>query len=189
MQQSADRRRLSARTAVAVLLAVVGMLAIGGAWSSATAAPPDNGSVGNADDKEPGGQSEGDSPNAGYECDDQSGVGDGNPAHTGCGGSTDDDGPSGSGSSSEPEPTVTTTTEAPEVEQHEPAPAEVPRGEVLAETEVRAPEAPAPAAAAPAELALTGAMTQALGLLGVALLAFGAAFVLVAPRPKQRLLY
>lgn len=46
---------------------------------------PDNGSVGKADDKNPPGQV-GKAGDRGYECDDNSGVGDkgGNPAHTGC---------------------------------------------------------------------------------------------------------
>lgn len=42
---------------------------------------PCDGCVGNADDKAPGGQSDGDD-NHGYECDDNKGVGQGNPAHT-----------------------------------------------------------------------------------------------------------
>jgi hypothetical protein len=68
------------RRVLAFLLIAVGVLALSGA---AFAAPPPDGSVGNADDRNPPGQSPGD-PNRGYECDDQTGVGDGNPAHTGC---------------------------------------------------------------------------------------------------------
>jgi len=46
---------------------------------------PDAGSVGNADDKNPPGQSHNpEDNNSGYECDANSGVGVGNPAHTGC---------------------------------------------------------------------------------------------------------
>jgi uncharacterized repeat protein (TIGR01451 family) len=46
---------------------------------------PDDGSVGNADDKCPPGQEpDGSDPNKGYECDENNGVGKGNPAHTGC---------------------------------------------------------------------------------------------------------
>lgn len=44
---------------------------------------PEDGSVGNADDQDPKGQGSND-PNSGYECDDNYGVGKGNPAHTGC---------------------------------------------------------------------------------------------------------
>ena len=44
---------------------------------------PTAGSVGNADDKNPPGQSDGDA-NKGYECDENSGIGKTNPAHTGC---------------------------------------------------------------------------------------------------------
>lgn len=42
---------------------------------------PDAGSVGNADNKSPKGQSDNDK-NKGYECDDNAGVGRSNPAHT-----------------------------------------------------------------------------------------------------------
>ncbi len=47
---------------------------------------PGQGTVGNADAKNPPGQvtKYEESPDAGYECDDNSGVGKGNPAHTGC---------------------------------------------------------------------------------------------------------
>lgn len=46
---------------------------------------PDAGTVGNADAKNPPGQLPGGGDlNKGYECDNQSGVGNGNPAHTGC---------------------------------------------------------------------------------------------------------
>jgi hypothetical protein len=47
---------------------------------------PGQGTVGNADAKNPPGQvtKYAESPDAGYECDDNSGVGKGNPAHTGC---------------------------------------------------------------------------------------------------------
>lgn len=44
---------------------------------------PANGTVGNADNKSPKGQKAGDK-NKGYECDDNKGVGQGNPAHSGC---------------------------------------------------------------------------------------------------------
>ena len=46
---------------------------------------PCDGCVGNADNKNPRGQHpNGSDPNKGYECDDNKGVGKGNPAHTGC---------------------------------------------------------------------------------------------------------
>jgi hypothetical protein len=52
---------------------------------SGTAGRPGDGSVGNADDKAPPGQSvDGSDLNAGYECDTNHGVGQGNPAHTRC---------------------------------------------------------------------------------------------------------
>ncbi|MGH3332583.1 MAG: LPXTG cell wall anchor domain-containing protein [Nocardioidaceae bacterium] len=47
--------------------------------------PPCDGCVGEADDKSPKGQMpDGSDNNAGYECDTNKGVGQGNPAHTGC---------------------------------------------------------------------------------------------------------
>ena len=47
---------------------------------------PDAGSVGNADSMNPRGQArDGSDSNNGYECDGNSGVGQTNPAHTGCG--------------------------------------------------------------------------------------------------------
>ncbi len=47
---------------------------------------PDAGTVGNADDKNPPGQfPDGSDSNNGYECDGNGGVGQQNPAHTGCG--------------------------------------------------------------------------------------------------------
>lgn len=58
------------------------MFAVGPvAMHSATAGKPCNGCVGRADDKAPNGQSDGDK-NAGYECDRNNGVGEGNPAHS-----------------------------------------------------------------------------------------------------------
>src|SRR5947209_6266053 len=118
MHDSKTIRRMSARTAAALLLVVVGVFALGGAWSSAfaaaggngnganqsgpydptptSAAPcpnnqgngnaPCNGTVGNADGKNPPGQQPGGNDhNKGYECDGNKGVGNdgGNPAHTG----------------------------------------------------------------------------------------------------------
>lgn len=58
-------------------------LAFGPLAGTAFAAKPCNGCVGNADNKAPGGQSTGDK-NHGYECDANHGVGQGNPAHSGC---------------------------------------------------------------------------------------------------------
>jgi hypothetical protein len=55
---------------------------------------PCQGCVGNADDKNPPGQGRNDA-NKGYECDENRGVGVGNPAHSGCG--DDDNGGSSNG--------------------------------------------------------------------------------------------
>lgn len=69
----------SAETAAAAPAAV----AAPSAAAVTTAARPADGSVGNADDKSPPGQSANDK-NRGYECDEDRGVGRGNPAHSGC---------------------------------------------------------------------------------------------------------
>ena len=65
---------------LAVTLVAVGVL---GTASPAFAAKPANGSVGRADQKAPAGQTVNDR-NRGYECDDNHGVGKGNPAHSTC---------------------------------------------------------------------------------------------------------
>ena len=67
----AAMRRLLALTVLATL----------GFAAPAAAAPPADGTVGRADDKAPQGQYL-DDHNRGYECDENPGVGDGNPAHT-----------------------------------------------------------------------------------------------------------
>jgi hypothetical protein len=72
--------KLAARTAVATLAIGLSTLSMAGA---AFASPPPDGTVGNADGKAPAGQSVGDK-NKGYECDANHGIGNGNPAHTGC---------------------------------------------------------------------------------------------------------
>ena len=216
MQQSATMRRTSARTAIAIMLAVVGMLALGGAWSSATAAPGDNGAnqggpydpsgdcegenqgnsqncngqqSGPSDDKNPPGQV-GNEHDRGYECDDNKGVGDkgGNPAHTGCTTTTIETNTQGcpAGQVCELGCTSNCGTTTTTVPGEEP-----PSAEVLGLTE-EAPAAPAapgsPAAAAPAtQLAFTGVTADVLGFLGLALVAFGAAFMLIARRNEESL--
>lgn len=58
-----------------------------GNGTSTTSSKPCAGCVGNADNKNPPGQAQnGSDPNAGYECDTNSGVGKTNPAHSGCAG-------------------------------------------------------------------------------------------------------
>jgi hypothetical protein len=187
---------MSARAAIAIALAVVGMLALGGAWSSATATPgesaehdnngngpPADCSVGNACGNTPPGQSENDK-NKGHECDDNHGIGQGNPAHQGCTTTTIHE--DTQGCTTNPcefcvSDCGTTTTIAPNTPTTE-AP---PSAEVLGLTEEQ-PAAPPPNAAAPAQqLAFTGATADVLGFLGLALVAFGGAFLLVARKPKQ----
>jgi hypothetical protein len=72
-------RHLSLRRLVVAAVAV-GVL---GSAGPAFAAQPSAGSVGRADHKTPAGQSENDR-NRGYGCDDNNGVGKGNPAHSPC---------------------------------------------------------------------------------------------------------
>ncbi|MDQ1482312.1 MAG: hypothetical protein QOF35_388 [Actinomycetota bacterium] len=83
----------SRRTGRSVILAVALGLAMSALPTAAWAGngnghaygKPCDGCVGKADDKAPPGQDlNGFDPNAGYECDTNHGVGQGNPAHTGC---------------------------------------------------------------------------------------------------------
>jgi hypothetical protein len=78
--------RLGTLLAGGAVLLAFGIAAPSMADSDGSGKPAD-GSVGRADDKAPGGQAaDGSDPNRGYECDDNHGVGQGNPAHTGCDG-------------------------------------------------------------------------------------------------------
>ena len=70
--------RKTARLAIAATTIVVASCGLAGV---ASAAPPPDGSVGNADNKAPKGQTPNDK-NHGYECDANNGVGQGNPAHS-----------------------------------------------------------------------------------------------------------
>jgi hypothetical protein len=130
---------------------------------------PGPGEVGRADDKSPPGQSQGDK-NKGYECDDNKGVGQGNPAHTSnCSTNNPVNPASGPG---EPGTTTTTTvTPTPTVQ-----PVTPPSAEVLGETETRPP-----AVTAPTQLAFTGTGTaQLLTALGLALTLLGLVMVFAA---------
>jgi hypothetical protein len=134
-------------------------------------APP-NGSVGNADDKNPPGQSNGDK-NRGYECDDNPGVGNGNPAHTGdCSDNPEPSGGGGGGGGG----TTTTTTAVPNVTPTTAAPAVTPpAAEVLGET-VTKPETAQPAELARTGMNLTGLLTvSGLGMVLLGLLLMAAA--------------
>ena len=190
--QSTTVSRRSARATVAVVLAIVGMLALGGAWTSVSAEPgsgngnatgrPEDGSVGNGnphankpDPSQNDGKGNG---NKGHECDDNKGVGQGNPAHPNdCAGDTSNP-PAGCTNCG----TGTSTPEEEDVPEGEVlgVTEEAPSGEVLGITE-EMPAAPA-VAAAPAELPRTGSTSQALGFLGIALLAFGASAILFTRR-------
>ena len=222
MHDSKTIRRMSARTAAALLLAVVGVFALGGAWSSAFAAAggngnganqsgpydstsvpcdnkgngnaPCNGTVGNADNQNPNGQQPGGNDhNKGYECDGNKGVGNdgGNPAHTGCA-----------------TPTVTIPGSHCTTQPCDPCrtncgsgcvsncggnssvitPGTTPNAEVLGLTEDApgaTPGATPAAAVAGKQLAFTGATSDVLGYLGVALLAFGLAFIVTTRKPEE----
>jgi hypothetical protein len=70
--------RKTTRFAVAATTIVIASCGLAGV---ASAGPPAVGSVGNADNKAPKGQTT-DDKNHGYECDANTGVGQGNPAHS-----------------------------------------------------------------------------------------------------------
>lgn len=156
------------------------------------AGKPANGSVGNADDKNPGGQSK-DDDNNGYECDNNNGVGKGNPAHTNnCG--------NGSGNPTTTVPTTipttsttkpneqptTTTTKKPELPKKPPViggekgedpvdkptattlPISVPEENIPSAT----PLTPTPANLAATEIAKTGVEGE-LALIGISLILIG----------------
>lgn len=144
---------------------------------------PDNGTVGNADDKNPPGQEPGGSDhNNGYECDGNHGVGDngGNPAHTGCDSST----PTTTVQHGTTTTTVvhhgTTTTTAPTGV----SPTTAPRSDVLGVT-ITTEDNGTPASATPVSgnaLARTGSPTGALAVFALVLLALGGTLVLGSRR-------
>ena len=80
---AATEAAAGAAAAAAPVAAAASASAVSGAATVTVAAKPADGSVGNADDKSPPGQSDNDK-NKGYECDGNKGVGKGNPAHSGC---------------------------------------------------------------------------------------------------------
>lgn len=113
------------RRSLAVLLAAIAALtfSVTGTDAAIAKGKPANGTVGNADDKSPSGQSK-DDKNAGYECDRNNGVGKGNPAHSGCEAeattttvpgevTTTTTEAEATTTTTEPEPTTTTTTAPP----------------------------------------------------------------------------
>jgi hypothetical protein len=100
---------MTARRRAAVLLASTATGLLLALAPSAFAAKPCNGCVGNADTKAPKGQSAHDA-NHGYECDDNHGVGRGNPAHSGCAEATTTTVAPTTSTTAAP---TTTTTEAP----------------------------------------------------------------------------
>jgi hypothetical protein len=94
---NARSRRAGRSVLVVAALGLALSVVPSAAWAGTGSAPgqngsagrPADGSVGKADDKAPPGQSvdgvlDGSDLNAGYECDTNHGVGQGNPAHTGC---------------------------------------------------------------------------------------------------------
>ena len=142
---------------------------------------PCNGSVGNADDKNPPGQLPGGSDsNNGYECDNNKGIGDngGNPAHTGCVETEQEPGgPGGPGSSSVDTPEEEGEVLGETLVQSAPA---APVGEVEAATVTApAPEVQAAAATAPTQLPFTGpgTLTTARAIVGSLMVLLGVALV------------
>lgn len=157
---------------------------------------PQDGSVGNADDKNPPGQApDGGDGNSGYECDKNPGVGDGNPAHTGCSPSPSPSprpSPSPSGSPT-PCPTPTTTpepTKQPTPEPSSPAPTSVPSTPVPPTTSSPAPPAPTLTPPAPVgmgqptQLPFTGRDVSLPAGVGAGTLVAGIALT-IASRPRR----
>lgn len=153
---------------------------------------PCAGCVGNADDKNPPGQGLND-PNAGYECDRNSGVGRGNPAHSGCGAST----PPSTGqppSTGRPPQTGPPTTGRPTATTLLAATTTVPQaasqgsgagaGLVQQRLQEATPVAAATAVTPPLDLALTGPMTPE--LLALAGLCLGLGYGLVRLGREKR---
>jgi hypothetical protein len=152
---------------------------------------PCNGTVGNADDKNPPGQQPGGSDNnKGYECDGNNGVGNdgGNPAHTGCttpsssdtGGDNGGNGGNGGGVDNSTSPTGEVLGET----LVAPLPGSPASGDVAGET-VTAPAVQATAATSPGQLAFTGpgTLTIALAIVGALMLLFGLALVTATKEP------
>lgn len=81
--EAATDAATDAAAAAAPVAAAASASAVSTPATVTVAAKPADGSVGNADDKTPPGQSANDK-NKGYECDGNKGVGKGNPAHSGC---------------------------------------------------------------------------------------------------------
>lgn len=147
---------------------------------------PEDGSVGNADDKNPPGQSKNDK-NNGYECDKNNGVGKGNPAHSACASTTTS--PSTTTTVKKKDETTTTTvidtktrTDAQvKSESFDTQVAQV-RGTQVAGVQVTAPEVAAETS--PQGLAYTGFETEVLLPLGLLLVALGFVMVKFTAHPK-----
>jgi hypothetical protein len=130
---------------------------------------PCAGCVGQADNKNPPGQMpNGSDPNAGYECDSNNGIGQTNPAHTGC---------------------TTTGTPPPVVVPPDLVPPELSPPLVLAEVTVRgaAEVSPAEAQAATA-LAFTGSNSLRVAAIGALAFLLGLTALLAGTRRRERAL-
>ena len=151
------------------------------------AGKPCAGCVGKADNKNPAGQMPGGSDNnAGYECDRNQGVGQGNPAHTSCTESVPTPSPSCTASCSPPPPSCTESCSPPSPSCTEPcsseesgsAPAlETPPSDTPTPVDSHAPAAQLDSVAA---LADTGVHIAPLLVTGIAFVVLGAAAVSVA---------
>jgi len=160
------------------------LLVLPGAVSAAYASgPPCNGCVGLAAGKNQLPQSLGDQKNNGYECDSQTGVGDGNPAHPGCtplsgtttGGATTGGTTTGGTTGGTPTNVVTAASPTPPAPAALAAPTLVLGEQVVAPAPAAAPAPVAPAPAVrPAKLAFTGSSDELpIALLGLGLVLAG----------------
>jgi hypothetical protein len=162
-----------------------------GNGNGVAAGQPCAGCVGKADNKNPPGQfPNGSDPNSGYECDTNQGIGQTNPAHTGCSPVST----SSTTTSTEP-PTTSTTAGGPPPVTTVPPIAGL-GGSTTVTSVVAALQqwmgtpgttaAPATAAGHSGSLAFTGVRMERIVLLALACLLLGAALCLLDPRARRR---
>jgi hypothetical protein len=150
-----------------------GSAAQNGEGNGSAVGKPCAGCVGKADNKNPPGQLPGGSDNnAGYECDRNQGVGQGNPAHTSCAETVPSESPSPSSGSA---PVDSPPGEAPPESDSDPV--EAPPSDPSAPVDVHAAAAQLDSVS---PLADTGVHTAPLLVVGVAFVVLGAAAVSVA---------
>ena len=142
------------------------------AGSNGNGGKPCAGCVGNADGKTPKGQSSNDK-NRGHECDDNKGIGKGNPAHSPC--------------PTTPPPATNTDTSTSTSNAAVAATTATPSAQVLGVSFERPAEVLGVQLTRGAGLAFTGAATTPLMATAIALVCIGAAFIAISRRNKDEL--